>query len=90
MGSRCRHGGLYGFYPDGPYARALSAIATRCEDIITLVMSSGSFNNALGSDNPYGIRFENEHNEILIEGKDSSRYKIIQIAGFVHAASSTL
>ena len=44
---------------------------------------SGSFNNALGSDNPYGIRFENEHNEILIQANDSSRYKIIQIAGFM-------
>ena len=44
---------------------------------------SGSFNNALGSDNPYGIRFENEHNEILIQGSDSGRYKIIQIAGFM-------
>ncbi|MCW3127358.1 MAG: phosphatidylserine decarboxylase [Bacteroidetes bacterium] len=43
----------------------------------------GSFNNALGSDNPYGIRFENEHNEILIQANDSSRYKIIQIAGFM-------
>jgi phosphatidylserine decarboxylase len=43
----------------------------------------GSFNNALGSDNPYGIRFENEHNEILIQTVDSSRYKIIQIAGFM-------
>jgi len=44
---------------------------------------SGSFNNALGSDNPYGIRFENEHNEILIQTPDSDRYKIIQIAGFL-------
>jgi phosphatidylserine decarboxylase len=44
---------------------------------------SGSFNNALGSDNPYGIRFENEHNEILIQANDSSKYKIIQIAGFL-------
>lgn len=45
--------------------------------------AKGSFNNALKSDNPYGIRFENEHNEILIQTADSNRYKIIQIAGFV-------
>jgi phosphatidylserine decarboxylase len=51
--------------------------------IISHAHSKGSFNNALGSDNPYGIRFENEHNEILIQANDSSRYKIIQIAGFV-------
>jgi phosphatidylserine decarboxylase len=44
---------------------------------------TGSFNNALGSDNPYGIRFENEHNEILIQTADSNRYKIVQIAGFL-------
>jgi phosphatidylserine decarboxylase len=51
--------------------------------IISHKYSAGNFHNALGSDNPYGIRFENEHNEILIETADSSRYKIIQIAGFV-------
>jgi phosphatidylserine decarboxylase len=52
-------------------------------EIITHKHSTGSFDNALGSDNPYGIRFENEHNEILIQTADSSRYKIVQIAGFV-------
>lgn len=51
--------------------------------IISHKHSSGSFNNALGSDNAYGIRFENEHNEILIQTADSSRYKIVQIAGFM-------
>ena len=45
--------------------------------------TKGSFDNALLSDNPYGIRFQNEHNEILIQTADSSRYKIVQIAGFV-------
>jgi phosphatidylserine decarboxylase len=45
---------------------------------------SGSFHNAMDKDdNPYGIRFENEHNEILIQNADSSRYKIVQIAGFL-------
>ena len=51
--------------------------------ILSHIHSSGSYNNALGSDNPYGIRFENEHNEILIQAADSSRYKLVQIAGFV-------
>jgi phosphatidylserine decarboxylase len=51
--------------------------------IISHLHSKGSFNNALGSDNSYGIRFENEHNEILIQTPDSSRFKIVQIAGFV-------
>lgn len=44
---------------------------------------SGSFNNALAESNEYGIRFENEHNEILVQTADSNRYKIIQIAGFL-------
>jgi phosphatidylserine decarboxylase len=51
--------------------------------IVSHKHSSGNFNNALGSDNPYGIRFENEHNEILMQTPDSSRYKIVQIAGFL-------
>jgi phosphatidylserine decarboxylase len=51
--------------------------------IISHKHSTGSFDNALGSDNPYGIRFENEHNEILLQTSDSNRYKIVQIAGFV-------
>ena len=51
--------------------------------IIAHKHSSGSFNNALGASNEYGIRFENEHNEILLQGADSSRYKIVQIAGFL-------
>ena len=45
--------------------------------------SHGNFNNALAASNEYGIRFENEHNEILLETPDSNRYKIIQIAGFL-------
>lgn len=51
--------------------------------VISHKHSTGSFNNAMGSDNPYGIRFENEHNEILLQTEDSSRYKIVQIAGFL-------
>lgn len=44
---------------------------------------SGSFNNAVGMSNEYGIRFENEHNELLFETLDGKKYKVIQIAGFV-------
>jgi len=51
--------------------------------IVSHLHTAGSFNNALGSDNPYGIRFENEHNEILFQNADSSRFKIVQISGFL-------
>lgn len=43
----------------------------------------GSFNNAVQMNNEYGTRFENEHNEILLETTDGKRFKVIQIAGFV-------
>ena len=43
----------------------------------------GSFNNAVSMSNEYGIRFENEHNEMLFETLNGKRYKVIQIAGFV-------
>jgi len=44
---------------------------------------SGSFNNAVLMSNEYGIRFENEHNELLFEATDGKRYKLVQVAGFV-------
>ncbi len=44
---------------------------------------TGSFNNAIVMSNEYGIRFENEHNEFLMETTAGKRYKIIQIAGFL-------
>lgn len=44
---------------------------------------SGSFNNAVLMSNEYGIRFENEHNELLFEATDSKRFKLVQVAGFV-------
>jgi phosphatidylserine decarboxylase len=43
----------------------------------------GNFNNAIVMSNEYGIRFENEHNEILMETISGKKYKVIQIAGFV-------
>lgn len=45
--------------------------------------TKGSFNNAVANDNDYGIRFENEHNEMLFETPTGMRYKLIQIAGLV-------
>jgi phosphatidylserine decarboxylase len=43
----------------------------------------GSFNNAVQMSNEYGIRFENEHNEFLLETNSGKRYKVIQIAGLL-------
>jgi|688.fasta_scaffold62449_2 phosphatidylserine decarboxylase len=45
--------------------------------------TAGSFNNAVQMSNDLGIRFENEHNEILLENSDGKKFKIVQIAGFV-------
>ena len=43
----------------------------------------GNFNNAVVMSNEYGIRFENEHNEILLETTTGKKYKVVQIAGFL-------
>lgn len=43
----------------------------------------GSFNNAVNNDNPYNLRFENEHHEILFLGSDGRYFKTVQIAGFL-------
>lgn len=51
--------------------------------ILNTHYQTGSFNNAVVMSNEYGIRFENEHNEILMETTTGVRYKIIQIAGFL-------
>ncbi len=51
--------------------------------IIAHKHTSGSFNNAVLMSNDLGIRFENEHNEILFENKSGEKFKIVQIAGFV-------
>ncbi len=51
--------------------------------IVSKQYKKGNFNNAIVMSNEYGIRFENEHNEILMETPAGKRYKIIQIAGFL-------
>lgn len=43
----------------------------------------GKFNNAVANDNPFGIRFENEHNVMLFEKQNGKRYKVIQLAGLL-------
>lgn len=47
------------------------------------IYTKGSFHNAVSMSNEYGIRFENEHNEMLFETKSGKKYKVIQIAGFM-------
>ncbi len=51
--------------------------------VISKQYSSGSFNNAVTMCNDYGIRFENEHNELLLQTASGKNYKVIQIAGFL-------
>jgi phosphatidylserine decarboxylase len=51
--------------------------------IIDEKYSTGSFHNAVQMNNEYGIRFENEHNEFLLETTTGKKYKVIQIAGFL-------
>lgn len=51
--------------------------------VITHQYTKGKFNNAVANDNQFGIRFENEHNEILFETPEGKRVKIIQIAGLL-------
>lgn len=43
----------------------------------------GDFNNAITMSNEYGIRFENEHNEMLMLSSTGKRYKVVQIAGLL-------
>jgi phosphatidylserine decarboxylase len=51
--------------------------------VISKKYVEGKFNNAVANDNPFGIRFENEHNEMLFETESGKRYKVIQIAGLL-------
>lgn len=51
--------------------------------VISKTYTQGNFNNAIIMSNRYGIRFENEHNEMLFETERGKRYKLIQIAGFL-------
>lgn len=45
--------------------------------------TAGSFNNAVLMSNDLGIRFENEHNEILLQDAKGKNIKVVQIAGFL-------
>ena len=51
--------------------------------VIAEKYTKGSFNNAVVMSNEFGIRFENEHNEFLMETTNGKKYKVIQIAGFL-------
>lgn len=51
--------------------------------VISEQYTKGSFHNAVQMSNEYGIRFENEHNEILLETPTGEKYKVIQIAGLL-------
>jgi len=51
--------------------------------VISEKYTHGSFHNAVQMCNEYGIRFENEHNEFLMETPSGKRYKVVQIAGFL-------
>ncbi len=43
----------------------------------------GSFNNALIQTNRFGLRLENERNDMLFETKNGVRYKVVQVAGLL-------
>lgn len=51
--------------------------------VISKHYQKGNFNNAVVMSNEYGLRFENEHNEFLMETSTGKKYKVVQIAGFV-------
>jgi phosphatidylserine decarboxylase len=43
----------------------------------------GSFNNALVQTNRFGLRLENERNDMLFETPDGMKYKVVQVAGLL-------
>ena len=51
--------------------------------VVRKMYTPGLFRNAVKKVNRYGIRFENENNEILLETMNGTRFKVIQIAGFL-------
>ncbi len=51
--------------------------------LLAEVHTAGDYHNAVVMSNDYGIRFENEHNEMLFATGSGKKFKIIQIAGFV-------
>jgi phosphatidylserine decarboxylase precursor-related protein len=51
--------------------------------IVSHKHTAGNFNNAILMSNDLGIRYENEHNEILMEDNSGEHFKIVQISGFL-------
>ena len=45
--------------------------------------TEGKFNNALIMANRFGLRLENERNDLLFEMKNGPRYKVVQVAGLL-------
>ncbi len=43
----------------------------------------GRFNNALVQTNRFGLRLENERNDMLFETENGMKYKVVQVAGLV-------
>lgn len=43
----------------------------------------GQFNNALIKTNRFGLRLENERNDLLFEAKNGLHYKVIQVSGLL-------
>jgi phosphatidylserine decarboxylase len=44
---------------------------------------NGRFNNALVQTNRFGLRLENERNDMLFETESGMKYKVVQVAGLV-------
>ena len=45
--------------------------------------TEGKFNNALIKTNRFGLRLENERNDLLFETEDGLKYKVVQVAGLL-------
>ncbi|MCU0347684.1 MAG: phosphatidylserine decarboxylase [Saprospiraceae bacterium] len=43
----------------------------------------GRFNNALVQTNRYGLRLENERNDLLFEAENGMKFKVVQVAGLL-------
>ncbi|MCC6723228.1 MAG: phosphatidylserine decarboxylase, partial [Saprospiraceae bacterium] len=43
----------------------------------------GQFNNALVQTNRFGLRLENERNDMLFEASNGLKYKVVQVAGLL-------
>ncbi len=51
--------------------------------LLSKTYTEGKFNNALVKTNRFGLRLENERNDLLFETKDGLRYKVVQVAGLL-------